>query len=149
MVEFCGAPREAEMKLASVLVSAVLALLAVTAHAQQAAPQTANLQTPEAKRSYAIGVQVAEGIKSQGVAVNPAMVAAGLRDALAGAKLLMTDDEIGAAIMALQVEMKQKEEQARAADARKEQERRRRVPGGQRARKKAWSACPAVCSTRF
>ena len=104
------------MKLASVLASAVLALFAVTVHAQQAAPQTQpTLQTPEARRSYAIGVQVAEGIKSQGVAVDPAMVAAGLRDALTGAKLLMTDEEIGAAMMVLQAEMKQKEELERAA----------------------------------
>ena len=108
------------MKLASVVASAALALVALTVCAQEAAPQAQPAphsapQTAEEKRSYAIGVQVADGIKSQGVEVDPAMVAAGLRDALAGAKLLMSDDEIGAVMMALQKEMLQKEEQARAA----------------------------------
>jgi FKBP-type peptidyl-prolyl cis-trans isomerase len=98
------------MKIASVMVVAALGLLAVTANAQQTAPQT-----DTEKRSYAIGVQVAEGIKGQGLEVNPAMVAAGMRDALAGAKLQMTDDEIGAAIMALQQNMQQKQEQVRTA----------------------------------
>jgi len=87
-----------------------LALLAVPVNAQEPAPQT-----PNDKRSYAIGVQVAAGIKSQGIEVSPEMVAKGVRDALAGAKLLMTGDEMGAAIEALQVEMRLKQEAARTA----------------------------------
>ena len=98
------------MKLASVAVGVVLGCLAMTANAQQTAPQT-----DAEKRSYAIGVQVAEGIKSQGVEVDPAWSAAGMRDALAGTKLQMTDDEIGAVMMALQQDMQQKQEQARTA----------------------------------
>ena len=99
------------MKLASVMVGVILGFLAMTANAQQ----TTALQTDADKRSYAIGVQVAEGIKSQGVEVNPEMVAAGMRDALAGAKLQMTDDQIGAAITALQQDMQQKQQLARTA----------------------------------
>lgn len=98
------------MKRALVAAGVMLGLFATAAHAQQAAPQT-----DEQKRSYAVGVQVAEGIKSQGIEMDAAMVAAGVRDALAGAQLLMSDEEMGAAIMALQVEMRQKEEQARTA----------------------------------
>ena len=98
------------MKRASMVVSVVLGFLAMTANAQQTAPQSA-----EDKRSYAIGVQVAEGIKSQGVEVNPAMVAAGMRDALAGTKLQMTEEEIGTAMAALQQDMQQKQTQALAA----------------------------------
>jgi FKBP-type peptidyl-prolyl cis-trans isomerase len=105
-------PQGGQMKLASVVVAVTLGLLSgtATAHAQQTAPQTDN-----EKRSYAVGVQVAEGIKSQGVDVDPAMVAAGVRDALAGTKLLMSDDEIEAAIGALEQDMRQKQEQARTA----------------------------------
>jgi FKBP-type peptidyl-prolyl cis-trans isomerase FklB len=84
-----------------------LALLAIPAQAQQAAPQSQNDKT-----SYAIGVQVAQGIKSQGIDVNAAMVAQGVRDALTGAKLLMTDDEIAAVMTALQQEMRQKQQEA-------------------------------------
>jgi FKBP-type peptidyl-prolyl cis-trans isomerase FklB len=98
------------MKLVSLIVSVSLGFIALSANAQQAGPQT-----PDEKRSYAIGVQVAEGIKSQGIDVNPAMVAAGVRDALAGAKLLMSDDEIEQTMLALQVEMRAKDEQARTA----------------------------------
>jgi FKBP-type peptidyl-prolyl cis-trans isomerase len=98
------------MKRASMVVSVVLGFLAMTANAQQTAPQSA-----EDKRSYAIGVQVAEGIKSQGVEVNAAMLAAGIHDALAGTKLQMTKEEIGAAMAALQQDMQQKQNQAMAA----------------------------------
>ena len=87
-----------------------LALLAVQVNAQEAA-----LQTQNDKRSYAIGVQMAAGIKNQGIEVSPELVAQGLRDALAGAKLLLTDDEMGAAIEALQAEMRLKQEEARTA----------------------------------
>jgi FKBP-type peptidyl-prolyl cis-trans isomerase len=98
------------MKLASVIMGMFLGFMAMNAGAQQAGPQT-----DEDKRSYAVGVQVAEGIKSQGVKVNAAMVAAGMRDALAGGKLLMTDGEIGTAMSALQRDMQQMQEQARTA----------------------------------
>ena len=98
------------MRPVSLAIGLILALLAVKAQAQENAPQT-----EKEKHSYAIGVQVAEGIKSQGVEVDPAMVAAGVQDALAGAKLLLSDQEIGAAIMALQAQMQQKQQAARAA----------------------------------
>jgi len=85
-------------------------LLAVSVNAQDGAPQTEN-----DKLSYAVGVQVAAGIKSQGVEVNPEMVAKGVRDALAGATLLMTQDEVDAAMFALQQDMRLKQEAARTA----------------------------------
>jgi FKBP-type peptidyl-prolyl cis-trans isomerase FklB len=103
------------MKIAIMVAGVALGFLALTANAQTAAPQATAPQTPIDKRSYAIGVQVAEGIKSQVVDVNPAMVSQGLRDALAGTKLLMSDEEIGAAITALQADMQKKQEQARTA----------------------------------
>jgi FKBP-type peptidyl-prolyl cis-trans isomerase len=96
------------MKRVSFVIAIFLGFLAMTANAQQTAPQS-----DEDKRSYAIGVQVAEGIKSQGVQVNAGMLAAGIRDVLAGAKLQMTEEEIGTAMSALQREMQQKQEQAR------------------------------------
>jgi len=85
-------------------------LLAVSVNAQDGAPQTEN-----DKLSYAVGVQVAAGIKSQGVEVNPEMVAKGVRDALAGATLLMTEADMDAAMFALQQDMRLKQEAARTA----------------------------------
>jgi FKBP-type peptidyl-prolyl cis-trans isomerase FklB len=83
-------------------------LLAVSVNAQDGAPRTES-----DKLSYAIGVQVAAGIKSQGVEVSAEMVARGVRDALAGSTLLMTEAEMDAAIYALQQDMRLKQEAAR------------------------------------
>jgi FKBP-type peptidyl-prolyl cis-trans isomerase FklB len=100
------------MKLTWMAALAV-ALIGLQLKAQDAAPATP--QTETERRSYAIGVQVAEGIKSQGFEVSAEMVAKGVRDALAGTKLLLTDEEIGAAIATLEAEMRRKQEEARTA----------------------------------
>jgi FKBP-type peptidyl-prolyl cis-trans isomerase len=65
--------------------------------------------TPKDKTSYAIGVQVAMSLKSQGIDVDPAMVASGFNDALSGGKLLMTEQDLGATLNALQQQIKQKQ----------------------------------------
>jgi FKBP-type peptidyl-prolyl cis-trans isomerase len=65
--------------------------------------------TPKDKTSYAIGVQVAMSLKSQGIDVDPAMVASGFSDALSGGKLLMTEEDLGATLNALQQQIKQKQ----------------------------------------
>jgi FKBP-type peptidyl-prolyl cis-trans isomerase FklB len=86
-----------------------IVLLAVSVNAQDAAPQSQN-----DKLSYAIGVQVAGGIKSQGIDVNPEMVARGVRDALAGSTLLLSEAEIDAVIFSLERDMRLQQEAARA-----------------------------------
>src|ERR1700676_1301577 len=75
-----------------------LGLLAVQARAQVAP----GLKTEKEKTSYAIGVQVATGTKSQGIDIDPEMVAKAFKDVLSGAKLQMTDDEMHATLTALQ-----------------------------------------------
>src|SRR5580704_208140 len=65
--------------------------------------------TAKDKTSYAIGVQVAMSLKSQGIDVDPAMVASGFNDALSGGKLLMTEQDLGATLNALQQQIKQKQ----------------------------------------
>src|SRR5262249_23134999 len=93
----------------------LMVLTTIPAGAQQVANTNANApQTQAEKISYAIGVQMAEGLKSQQIAVDPAKVAQGLRDALSGSQLLMSQNEIIAAIGSVQQELKQKADQARA-----------------------------------
>ena len=76
------------------------------------------LKTQKDKASYALGANIGTGLHRQGVSVDPAIVARGLRDAMAGSKMLMTDDEIKAAIMQLRSDVtKQQEAQAHAAGA--------------------------------
>jgi FKBP-type peptidyl-prolyl cis-trans isomerase FklB len=73
--------------------------------------------TQKDKVSYGIGVQVAKTLKSQGIEVNPDLVVKGLRDALSGQKLLMSDEDLNTTMSAFQQEMTQKQMQARAKEA--------------------------------
>jgi FKBP-type peptidyl-prolyl cis-trans isomerase FklB len=72
------------------------------------------LKTQKDKASYAIGQNVGKGLatnlKRDNVDVNNAVLLRGLRDALTGAKPSMTDDEMKAAMTALQADLKSKRE---------------------------------------
>jgi FKBP-type peptidyl-prolyl cis-trans isomerase FklB len=74
------------------------------------------LKTQKEKASYALGANIGTGLHRQGVSVDPAIVARGLKDAMTGGKMLMTDDEIKAAIVQLRSDVtKQQEAKAHAA----------------------------------
>ena len=85
------------------------------------------LTTQKAKNSYALGMSIGSGLKRQGIAtvVDPATVARGMRDAMAGSKTALTDDEAKAAMQQLRGEV-EKMQEAKAheagASARKEGE---------------------------
>ena len=81
------------------------------------APATAAapLTTQKQKASYAVGANIGRGLHRDGVDVDPAIVARGLRDALAGAKLQLTDEEMKAALTTLTAEMKKKQDAETAA----------------------------------
>jgi FKBP-type peptidyl-prolyl cis-trans isomerase FklB len=68
--------------------------------AKTATPYT--LKTQKDKASYALGMSMGTGLHKQGVPVDPAVVSRGLRDAMAGGKTLMTEDEMRAALKKLQ-----------------------------------------------
>lgn len=63
-------------------------LTAVPAHAADA------LSTPKERISYAIGVNLVGNLKQQEVDMDLELVVKGMRDALAGGKLLMSDEEL-------------------------------------------------------
>ncbi|HTB94054.1 MAG TPA: FKBP-type peptidyl-prolyl cis-trans isomerase [Candidatus Sulfotelmatobacter sp.] len=81
---------------------------AKTGTAKTVAPLT--LTTPKQKASYAIGMNIGKNLKRDSVDIDPAVLSRGLKDALAGSKLLLTDDEAKAALTALQMEVRMKEE---------------------------------------
>ena len=56
-------------------------------------------------------MNIGKNLKRDSVSVDPAILVRGLKDALAGGKLLLTDDEAKAALMALQAEVRTKEEE--------------------------------------
>lgn len=97
----------------TLILALAVGLLAIQASAQE----TATLTTQKDKVSYGIGVQVAASLKGQGIDVDPNLLVKGLRDALAGQKLLMSDEELSATMAAFQQEMVQKQTQARAQAA--------------------------------
>ena len=76
------------------------------------------LTTQKQKASYALGMKIGGDLKRQGVgaSLDAALTARGLKDALAGTKALLTEDEEKAALMQLQTEMRGKME-AKAHEA--------------------------------
>jgi FKBP-type peptidyl-prolyl cis-trans isomerase len=95
-----------------------------------AAPKTSTTAKPQGapttqkeKFSYALGMDLGNGLKKQSVDVDVDRMAQGLRDALAGAKMQMTDDEARAVLMETQNEMRKKQQEKiqAAADANKKE----------------------------
>lgn len=83
-----------------------------TAH-HKAADKTTSpvvLDSQKAKASYAIGVSIARTLQQKGLEVDSAILVKGLKDALAGGKLLLTEEEAQAAIAVLQKEAHDKHE---------------------------------------
>ena len=61
------------------------------------------MTTQKAKASYAIGMNIGKGLQKDGVEIDAQSLARGIRDAIAGSKPLLTDDEAKAAITALAI----------------------------------------------
>ncbi|HWF39423.1 MAG TPA: FKBP-type peptidyl-prolyl cis-trans isomerase [Candidatus Acidoferrales bacterium] len=68
------------------------------------------LTTKKQKQSYAIGANFGLGLKQQPIDVDPAIVAQGVKDALSGGKLAMTNEEAGAVLKELQADLQKKQE---------------------------------------
>ena len=74
------------------------------------AATTLTLKTQKDKESYAMGMNLAMGLRRQDVTLDPALVARGMKDALAGGKTLLTEDEVRATLQQLQSEIRQRVE---------------------------------------
>jgi FKBP-type peptidyl-prolyl cis-trans isomerase FklB len=81
------------------------------------------LKTPKDKASYAIGMNIGRSLHKDAADIDPNIVLRGLKDALAGGKMLLTDDEAKAAIVSIQADMRKKQEaqMAVAGDANKKE----------------------------
>jgi FKBP-type peptidyl-prolyl cis-trans isomerase FklB len=85
-----------------------------TAAKSTAAPLT--LTTKKDKISYAIGMNIGESMKKDSLDVDPSIVAHGLKDAMSGGKLLMTNEEVRTVMTELRAEvMKKKEAEVKLA----------------------------------
>jgi FKBP-type peptidyl-prolyl cis-trans isomerase FklB len=68
------------------------------------------LNTDKDKVSYAIGMNIGAAMKRDGVDVDTDILLRGLKDALAGSKLLLTDQEAQTAMTALRADLQKKQE---------------------------------------
>ncbi len=71
------------------------------------------LKTRKDKLSYALGLNMGKNLRNNDIQVNPDMLAQGIKDAIAGGKTLLTEEEAREQIMALQQELREKREGVR------------------------------------
>jgi FKBP-type peptidyl-prolyl cis-trans isomerase FklB len=106
---FAASPRPAaarfplSMKNLSIALSALLICSAAFAEEKPALKDTKD------KVSYSIGLDIGTTLKRQKVDVNPDTLSAGLRDALSGAKPLMTDEQIKETMTAFSKDLSEKQ----------------------------------------
>jgi FKBP-type peptidyl-prolyl cis-trans isomerase FklB len=76
------------------------------------------LKTQKDKISYAIGLNIGKSLRKDSVDVDSAIFARGVKDAITGAKALLTDEELKATLTTLQGELqaRQQEELKKAGD---------------------------------
>jgi FKBP-type peptidyl-prolyl cis-trans isomerase FklB len=75
------------------------------------APTVLTLKTQKDKASYAIGLNIGKSMHKDSVDVDPNIVLRGMKDGLAGNKPLLTDDEAKATMVALQADLRKKQEE--------------------------------------
>ena len=74
------------------------------------------LKTNRDKASYAIGLQIGEALKRQGLDIDPKLLATGISDTLAGKKPVLSEKQLQAALTAFQQEMQvQREAKTKSA----------------------------------
>ncbi len=80
-----------------------------THHAATAKPPLA-LTTAKAKLSYALGMNIGAGLKSQSLEIDPEVLARGLKDMYSGGKTQLTDAQVKDVLTQAQNEMRQKQQ---------------------------------------
>ncbi len=92
------------MKLKLIVILGILFLVS-----QANAQGNQVLKDQKDKVSYIIGMDIGNNLKKQSMSVNPKILAKGIEDALAGAKPLLTEQEVQETMMAFQKEMMAKQ----------------------------------------
>jgi hypothetical protein len=81
----------------------------------QAPAAGSGFKTQKERVSYAIGLEMGKGVKTQGIDVDPSILSQGLKDSLSGAKPQLSDDEVKQIITDLQQQVRQKQMQIQEA----------------------------------
>jgi FKBP-type peptidyl-prolyl cis-trans isomerase FklB len=74
-------------------------------------PDTLELKTDKDKASYALGMNLGQGLKRESDDLDATIVQRGMKDALSGNKTLLTEDEAKSAWTTFQANMRKKQEQ--------------------------------------
>jgi FKBP-type peptidyl-prolyl cis-trans isomerase FklB len=77
------------------------------------AGETISLKEQKEKVSYSIGVSIGKSVKRDSIDVNPDLIVQGIKDVLAGGKMLLTDEEMVQAFTALQQDLVVKQTEAK------------------------------------
>ena len=72
-------------------------------------PELGALKTQKDKVNYSIGVSEVRKFKQEGIEIDLDMVTKGMKDALSGEKLLMSEEELQATIARLQGELRMRQ----------------------------------------
>jgi FKBP-type peptidyl-prolyl cis-trans isomerase FklB len=88
-------------------------------------PVPIELKTDKDKESYAIGMNIAKGLQSQSKLFDfdPKLLELGMKDALAGGKTLLTEDQMKAALTSLQAQVREKQQVLQAEMQKEMQEK--------------------------
>jgi FKBP-type peptidyl-prolyl cis-trans isomerase FklB len=78
---------------------------------QVSAQEKSDLKNQKEKMSYIIGMDIGNNLKKQSIEIDPNILAKGIRDALAGGKPLLTEQEIRETMAVFQKEMVAKQEE--------------------------------------
>ena len=70
------------------------------------------LDTDKDKASYAIGLNIGRSMKKDGVEITPELLTKGVKDGLADAKPLLTDEEITKVLTTLQADVRKRQQEA-------------------------------------
>lgn len=93
-----------QMKFKLIVVVGILFLVS-----QVNAQENQVLKNQKDKISYIIGMDIGNNLKKQSISVNPKILARGIEDAFAGAKPLLTEQEVQETMMAFQKEVMAKQ----------------------------------------
>jgi FKBP-type peptidyl-prolyl cis-trans isomerase len=79
-------------------------------HAATTTGAPLTLKTQKEKLSYAIGMNIGQGMKHDGLEIDPAILTRALKDALSGAKPAMTEEEAKTVMNSFRAEMMKKQQ---------------------------------------
>lgn len=93
-----------------------LCLLPLVANAQNTTAQDNALKDKKQKLSYSLGLNIGANLKSQGIDIDPQVLARGIADVISGTKPAMSEDEVRATLQELQTNMQAKDSQQQEAN---------------------------------